>query len=128
MIDTVADLLDYRYRPLAHGAAGTAAAAKATADHAASQVEALQQKVDRLTLLNLALTELIQRRLGVSEADIIGLVEEIDLRDGRLDGRLDSKRAPEACAACGRKFHVRHDQCLYCGARRDRSSLDRLLP
>ncbi len=78
-----------------------------------SELTELRDQVERLTLLNQALWELIRARLNVSDAELEQLAQEIDLRDGKQDGKLTSH--PLKCPNCGRVSNSRHRKCLYCG-------------
>lgn len=79
----------------------------------------LERRLERLTLLCQAMWTLVRDRNGVSEDDLARRVQELDLKDGKLDGRL----APGvACAACGRVSSRRHPRCLYCEAPRKGAS------
>ena len=71
--------------------------------------EDLAERVDQLALATQALWELAAERLHISDAELTAKIEEVDLRDGKADGRI---RAGLACTACNR----RHRHCLYCGA------------
>lgn len=97
-----------------------AAAAEATASRAASNINVLgsdvgdlKHQVGRLMLLNQALWELLQERTGLTEADLLARAEQIDLRDGKLDGKLSEH--PVRCPQCSRVNSSRHQRCLYCG-------------
>lgn len=79
------------------------------------RVRELEDRIDRLALINTALWELSLARLGITQEQIEAKVREVDLRDGRLDGRLKPTSPPLACAACGRTLMARHRRCLYCG-------------
>jgi hypothetical protein len=85
-----------------------------TAEEARARVLNLEAKVSKLTLVNHALFELIAERTGITEADLIDRVNEIDLRDGRMDGR-PSPETPLTCEQCGRSYSRRHNHCFYCG-------------
>lgn len=74
----------------------------------------LNSRIDALVLVNMAMWSLIQERLGLTDADLEGRIRELDLRDGRLDGR--STPQVSTCAACGRTLSIRHNRCLYCGS------------
>lgn len=94
---------------------GGAAGAIATGGLAETRTELgdLRRAVGRLTLLNQALWELLQRHLPLHDEDLLKLAGEIDLRDGKADGQL----LPGAvrCPKCLRTCNARHQRCLYCG-------------
>src|SRR5437764_14409144 len=58
-----------------------------TAEEARARVLDLETRVSKLTLVNHALFELVSERTGITEAELIDRVNEIDLRDGTRDGR-----------------------------------------
>lgn len=94
---------------------------------AASRIEALETRSEKLALLTQALVELLQTRLGLTEAEILDKVIEIDLRDGRQDGRMGGNAT--TCDNCQRPYNVRKNRCLYCdhvNAVTDGSLLDRI--
>ena len=78
-----------------------------------SEVAALRDEVGRLALLNQALWEILQLRLGVTDEELLKLATEIDLRDGKADGKITSH--PLRCPSCDRVSSSRHAKCLYCG-------------
>lgn len=94
---------------------GMAQAANASrqATDAAREVRDLQARVDALTLACTAMWSLLQTRFGLTDAEFGDRLREIDLRDGKLDGRI----SPEikACPKCGRTMSSRHGRCIYCG-------------
>lgn len=92
------------------GRHNTAAAAR----DARREVRELHDRVDRLTLVCMALWELLKERGELSEQDLASKVSEIDLRDGRADGKV--ARQVKRCASCGRVMSPRHEACMYCGA------------
>jgi hypothetical protein len=73
----------------------------------------LEQKVASLSLVTQAMWELMQER-GFSQLELERKVEEIDLRDGKKDGRLS---AGSRCPDCGRRLNKKHANCFWCGAR-----------
>jgi hypothetical protein len=79
-----------------------------------SQVRVLEQQCERLTLVAMAMAEILRDRLVVSEYEIDARITEIDLRDGRLDGQLRAK--PELCPKCRQTNAASRRHCLYCGA------------
>jgi hypothetical protein len=88
-----------------------------TAARAKSEVEELRAKLDRLHLASTAMWEILNEQFDVSEKEFLAKVQEIDLRDGRLDGRLAAHVAspPTACPECGRTNNGKRTACLYCG-------------
>lgn len=78
-----------------------------------SEVRDLRDEVGRLALLNQALWEMLQQRLGVTEEELVKLATEIDLRDGKQDGKITAH--PLRCPNCDRVSNSRHQKCLYCG-------------
>jgi uncharacterized OB-fold protein len=65
-------------------------------------------------LIARALWETIAEEKGLTDEYIINKVNEIDLRDGRADGKMQT--AIRQCPSCGRNLFVGHRKCLYCGA------------
>ena len=107
--------------PFAFGRAVGGGRAQAQADTATDRAkEALSKtydlsgRIDRLSLVCLAMWELLQQKTGISEEDLLSKVKEIDLRDGKLDGKLQKKVAQ--CSQCGRVLSRQHGRCLYCGS------------
>jgi len=78
-----------------------------------NQIRELQHQVERLSLLNQALWELVRERLGMSDDDLERLAHEIDLRDGVADGKITA--TPVRCPSCNRVNSSRHPKCIYCG-------------
>jgi hypothetical protein len=85
------------------------------------EIRELRQQVEHLTLISCALAEVLRDQLGISGELIEGKVQEIDERDGKLDGRFHPAAKP--CGACGRMSGPVNTNCIYCGAPLSRSSL-----
>jgi ribosomal protein S27AE len=83
------------------------------ADVAARTVRDLEARIERLTLVNLAMWSLLREKLGFTEENLLERVREIDLQDGVLDGK--AARQTSKCSQCGRMMSARHNKCLYCG-------------
>ena len=90
------------------------AAARQKAHSVGEEVAELRGQVDRLQMVCEALWTLIQRQTGADEETLAQLIEEIDLRDGKADGRVRSTGSD--CARCGRVVSVRTQVCIYCGS------------
>lgn len=97
----------------ANAAASTARSAAAQANTVNSRVQALENQVERLALLNQALWELLRGKLGLTDADLERLAQEVDLRDGVADGKITPRAVK--CPACQRVNNSRRGQCMYCG-------------
>jgi hypothetical protein len=90
--------------------------AQARADLGRANGELVQLRADfeRLALVCRALWSLQQESSGLTEQDLMRRVDEIDLLDGHLDGRL--RPGVSACPACGRNNNARQRRCIYCEA------------
>ena len=93
---------------------GKIAVNRARTSEVSAHVLSVDVRIERLTLINLALWEIVRDSTNLTDDDLRRKIEEIDLRDGKLDGKLSA--APEGCSACGRKIGRRHQKCIYCGA------------
>lgn len=89
--------------------------AQAAAREARSEVESLRQDIDRLLMITEALWTLLQKEHGYADNVLSELVKEIDLRDGRLDGKSVAVAPPAPCPACGKINSSRRSVCIYCG-------------
>ncbi len=91
--------------------------AQRTENRAKRSIEKLELKLESLTLTCRALFEILQDRNEVTEQQLAEKMREIDLRDGRADGRISSQ--PSRCVDCGRKNSADRNSCLYCGGECD---------
>jgi hypothetical protein len=73
----------------------------------------LHEKVERLALVNAAMWSLLSEKLGVTTDDLIAKIREIDLADGRSDGKISS--TAKNCPKCNRILNSSTGNCLYCG-------------
>jgi hypothetical protein len=78
------------------------------------QNEFIQCDVEKLFMLTEALWTILKEKHGCTDAELVQRVQEIDLRDGKLDGKV-AKVTPD-CHQCGRKLMGKRPVCLYCGA------------
>ena len=51
------------------------------------RVQSVDMQLDRLTLVCQAMWELLRERTGLTESQLLAKVTEVDLRDGKLDGK-----------------------------------------
>ena len=91
--------------------AGAASRDAAKANTKAAEVEA---KCDRALLVCEALWTILRDKLGVPEQELVARVNDIDLSDGRLDGKVKKVNAV-SCPSCGRTIARRFPKCIYCG-------------
>lgn len=96
-------------------------AAEATAARQAVQVASaskrevaeLREQVEHIAMLTQAMWELLSERLNLTDQDLENKALEVDLRDGKADGKMSAH--PLRCPNCGRVSNSRHKKCLYCG-------------
>jgi hypothetical protein len=77
------------------------------------RVKEIEHQIGRLSLLNQALWELLQERMGLSDKDLERRAHDVDLRDGIEDGQISE--TPLECPRCHRVSSSKHWKCLYCG-------------
>jgi hypothetical protein len=83
------------------------------ADRFADDIRSLERRLDRLTIVNQALWELLRDSGHLTEEGLLAKVAEIDLRDGSKDGKIT--RMVKVCPRCGRNSNSKRLECLYCG-------------
>ncbi len=88
--------------------------ARSKLDRTHDELGELQVQFERMNLACAAMWVLLKQH-GHSDEELVATMQELDLLDGKADGRLS--RAPVICAACRRKTAARHATCLYCGAK-----------
>jgi hypothetical protein len=79
-----------------------------------AQNEFIQCDVEKLFMITEALWTILKEKHGCTDAELVQRVQEIDLRDGKLDGKV-AKVNPD-CPKCSRKLMGKRPVCLYCGA------------
>ena len=75
--------------------------------------EELRAKLDRLELLCAAMGSLLQEHTGITGVQIEERIRELDMQDGRLDGRMPT--VAKTCLTCGRAISGDRGWCMYCG-------------
>jgi predicted Zn-ribbon and HTH transcriptional regulator len=76
----------------------------------------IERRLDKLTLICMALWSLLSEKMQLTEENLMERVKTIDLTDGQADGKL--QREVARCANCNRVMSRRHSKCIYCGADR----------
>ena len=92
----------------------SASEARTTAREAKSDVEQLRFDVERLMLITEALWSIVKERTECTDEDLVRRIADIDLEDGKLDGRK-SKTPPRPCPHCQRILAKHRHVCLFCG-------------
>lgn len=106
-------------------ATSQAAAAASSAGAARRDLAHLEDRVERLALITMAMWSLIQDKTNLTEQDLLERVRTLDLMDGTADGK--ATRGITKCHQCSRTLNARHLRCLYCGAEKPAgSAFDRL--
>ena len=82
-------------------------------------IRTLEEKIDHLSLVCMAMGELLEE-VGFSKKMLLNKIEEIDLRDGKLDGKLSPSNT---CKSCSRTVATRHISCLYCGTKIEKNTI-----
>jgi hypothetical protein len=107
----------FGYQP-SPGASREAAGAAARAESAARRGEQAshdaEDRLERLTLVCMAMWSLLQDKTNLTEQDLLERVKLIDSIDGNPDGK--ATRGVRSCPKCHRTMSPRHRKCLYCGA------------
>jgi hypothetical protein len=96
-----------------HEAESSANSARREVSSQAGRVRDLELQLARVTLVSQALWELLRERVGLTEEQLLAKVNEVDIRDGSLDGKLSAQVV--TCPRCQRNVHARHFRCIYCG-------------
>lgn len=78
------------------------------------QVWRLEDRVERLLIVNEAMWELCSERLGITEEELSARAAAIDGRDGTMDGRRP--RPQRRCGACDAVVPSTRPTCAFCGA------------
>ena len=85
------------------------------ANKAESLCEELLQRHEKMALVCQALLELVQERAGISDEELEKKILEVDMRDGKADGRM--KAQVTQCPECGRNVSSRRPICIFCGTK-----------
>ena len=96
-------------------ARSAAQSASSMARDVRSQVDVLKSEVERLLMISEALWTLLKEQHGYADEVLVERIRAIDMKDGRLDGRVAST-APATCPNCGRTLSHQRPVCMYCGA------------
>jgi len=85
-----------------------------SAEQSATEIRYLTDRVDRLSLICMAMWSLMRDKTDLTEEDLMQRVKMLDLMDGQEDGK--ASRTVSQCTACNRPMNARHKRCIYCGS------------
>ena len=90
-----------------------ASAARRRVSEAEMRLYAIERRADKALLLCETLWTLLREKLSLSDEELLERVKNVDMTDGRLDGRV--RRPPVDCPNCRRANAARLARCAYCG-------------
>lgn len=96
--------------------ARNATAAESAARRAESALERVEDQLQRQALIIRALLEMCANKNMFSEKEFRELVNDIDMSDGRLDGKFKPQAGPRQCPECGKVNGKSAMNCMYCRA------------
>ena len=100
------------YRPSAGRSGATTGELRSIAKDSTRDVT---RRLEGLELACAGLWELLKTKHGYSDDDLVAMIREVDLRDGKLDGKIT--KSARDCPSCGRKLLLRKSpNCSWCGA------------
>lgn len=108
------DLYDLRQNYEIEQAKSIADRANGKANLAQEEINALNWKVEKLTMITEALWRIVKQSRNIDDEYLKRLVDEIDMKDGKLDGKI-AKTPPLHCSNCLRVLSNRIKKCVYCG-------------
>ena len=77
------------------------------------ELHAIDDRLDRLSLLCEAMWELLKDVTDLSDEDLAAQLIEVDERDGRRN--LRRQRTAQPCDACGSRSPAKNVRCQVCG-------------
>lgn len=76
------------------------------------EISELQERIDRLLVLNEAIWQLVAEQTGLTDQDLQERLATLDASDGVIDGRRQP--VPTVCS-CGAKVSPKAACCVFCG-------------
>ncbi|MFH0911348.1 MAG: hypothetical protein V1918_07600 [Planctomycetota bacterium] len=93
----------------------SARSAQEASQKAQTEIREFRADIERLLMTTEALWEMLKEEHGYTDEDLIKRLAEIDLRDGKIDGKVARTEAPAKCPECGRALARRRPFCIFCG-------------
>lgn len=94
-------------------ACSDASYAKHEVRHHSDRIRELEFWLQRMALASQAMWELFSSRIGITDAELLAKINEIDLRDGVKDQRISPQLT--TCPNCNRTLGKKNSRCIYCG-------------
>lgn len=109
---------EYRQRSDIESLKRTAAIANDSVDVALDQLGEARRRIAQLELTMEALVRLLETKGGIERQELALMIQQVDLADGREDGRIGPDRTSSAprCGTCARPLNPKREACIYCGA------------
>ncbi len=85
-----------------------------TRSSGASDVVELEARIERLLIITESLWTILKEKHGLDEQELLRQMVQIDMRDGKLDGRVPPT-PPQPCPKCNRMLNRRNVRCMFCG-------------
>jgi len=89
--------------------------ATSAARRAENALARLEDALDRQALVIRTLLTACEKAGMFNESTFRELMNDVDLSDGRLDGKFKPQAGPRECHACGKTNGKRAVTCMYCG-------------
>jgi len=81
-----------------------------------TQNETIKFDIEKLFQITEALWTILKEQHGYTDEHLAQLIQDIDLRDGKLDGKVAKAAERPTCPQCGRVLIRNQVRCLYCNA------------
>jgi hypothetical protein len=108
----------------AYHASQEASRASSKAKEVSDHLGLIKVDVEKLLMISEALWTILKEKHGYTDDELIRRIENIDLRDGKLDGKV-AKSPAKPCPACNRVLIGNRPVCLYCGQTVKRKPFER---
>lgn len=89
--------------------------------NAKTEIALLQKELDRTGLIVQALWELLKKKHGATEDELLEMIQAVDLMDGKIDGK--PSRIPDNCPSCTRPVSISTNSCFFCGTTVERKKV-----
>lgn len=107
------NLHGYLYGDISTGAAINSAEAVGESRKALTAAGSTDARLDRMLLTLEAIWTLVRDKLTVSDEELAARMNDLDLSDGLLDGKV--RKSAVSCPSCKRTISRHLPKCMYCG-------------